>query len=87
MKTPCFNFYGRHTVLLCYYKLVYSYHQHYYLVVSFNSVQLGARGGAVVKALSYKPAGRGIRFPMVSLEFFSDIILSVALWFWDRISL
>jgi len=24
---------------------------------------------------------------MVSLEFFSDIILSVALWFWDRISL
>jgi len=32
-----------------------------------------ARGGVVVKALRYKPAGRG--FLMVSLEFFSDIIL------------
>jgi hypothetical protein len=29
----------------------------------------GARGGVMVKALHYKPAGRGVRFPMVSLEF------------------
>ena len=34
------------------------------------------RGGVVAKALCYKPAGRGL----VSLEFFSDIILPVALW-------
>jgi len=39
----------------------------------------GARGSVVVKALRYKP--------MVSLEFFSDIILSVALWPWGRLSL
>jgi len=44
-----------------------------------GTVDNGARGGVVVKALRYKPAGRGFRFPMVSLEFFSDKILPVAL--------
>ena len=44
---------------------------------------MGARGGIVVKALRYKR----VRFPMVSLKFFGDIILSVALWPWSRLSL
>jgi len=35
----------------------------------------GAHVGVVVKALCYKLAGRG--FPMVSLEFFIDMILPV----------
>ena len=31
-----------------------------------------SRGGLVVKALRYKPAGRGFDSSMVSLEFFTD---------------
>ena len=36
----------------------------------------------LVEALRYKPEGRGVRFPIVSLEFFIDIILSAALGLW-----
>jgi len=33
-----------------------------------------------VEALRYKPEGRGFDSPMVSLEFFIDVILPAALW-------
>jgi len=36
----------------------------------------------LVEALCYKPEGRGFDFPLVSLEFFIDIILPAALWPW-----
>ena len=51
------------------------------------SVSYRSLGGTLlvvqlVQALRYKPRGLRVRFPMVSLEFFIDIILPVALWPW-----
>jgi hypothetical protein len=48
---------------------------------------IGARGGVVVKALRYKPAGRGFDSRWCHWNFFSDIILQVALWPRSRLSL
>jgi hypothetical protein len=47
------------------------YTQEIFLVL----ISVEARDGVVVKVLRYKPGRSRVRFPMVSLEFFSDIIL------------
>jgi len=41
----------------------------------------------LVEELSYEPEGRGIRFPMGSLEFLIDLIRPAGLWTWSRLNL
>ena len=53
-------------------------HVHNFVVSAMNSYMQHC--GVVVKALRYKTGRSRIRFPIVSLEFFIDIILPVALW-------
>ena len=47
----------------------------------------GARGGAVGWGTALQVGRSRVRFPMVSLEFFIDIILPAALWSWGWLSL
>ena len=48
---------------------------------------VGVHGGAVSLGTALKVGRSRFRFPMVSLEFFIDIILPAALWPWGRLSL
>ena len=44
--------------------------------------ELGARDGAVGRGTVLQARVPRARFPMMSLEFFIDIILPAALWHW-----
>ena len=48
---------------------------------------IGARGSAVGWGTALQVGRSRVRFPMVSLDFFIDIILLAALWPWGRLSL
>jgi len=48
---------------------------------------LRARGGAVGWGTTLLAGRSRVRFPIVSLEFFVDIILPAALWTWNWLSL
>jgi len=47
----------------------------------------GARGGTVGWGTALQGGRSRVRFPMVSLEFFIEIILAIALWPWIWLSL
>jgi len=48
---------------------------------------VGVRDGAVGWGTALQTGSSRVRFPMVSLQFFIDIILPVALWPWGWLSL
>ena len=52
-----------------------------------NLIVDGAPGGAVGWGTALQAGRSRVRIPMVSLEFFIDIILLTALWPWGRLSL
>jgi len=52
-----------------------------------SSIIAGARGGAVGWGTALQVGRPQVRFPMVSLEFFIDIIIPGALWPWGWLSL
>ena len=47
----------------------------------------GTRGGAVSCGTALQAGRKRVRFPMVSLEIFIDIILPAALWPWGWLNL
>jgi hypothetical protein len=63
----------------------------FYVVGAVNVFEsrsvVGARGGAVGWGTALQTESLRDRFPIVSLEFFIDIILPVALWLWGRLNL
>jgi hypothetical protein len=48
--------------------------------IRIQYIVLGVRGGAVGSGTALQTGRSRVRFPMESLELFSDLILPVALW-------
>ena len=57
------------------------------LCLCMTTLTEGARGSAVGRGTALQVGRSRVRFPMVSLEVFIDIILPAALWPWGRLSL
>ena len=57
------------------------------VVLSWQMDFSGVRGGAVGWSTALQVGRSRVRFPMVSLQFFTDIILPAALWPWGRLRL
>jgi hypothetical protein len=58
-----------------------------HLIICTIHLEMGACGAAVGWGTALQVVRSRVRFPMVSLEFFIDIILQAALWPWGYLSL
>jgi len=56
-------------------------------ITVINYISTGARSGAIGQGTALQALSSRVRFPIVSLEFFIDIILPILLWPWRRLSL
>jgi hypothetical protein len=57
------------------------------IIIIIITIIIGAYGGAVGWGITLQAGSLGVRFPMMSLDFFIDIIFPAGLRRWGRLSL
>ena len=73
--------------LLIYVTLLTDYVTSHMLAIRRSNIRFGTRGGALGGGTVLLAGWEPVRFPLVSLKFFIDIILPAALRPWGRLSL
>ena len=56
-------------------------------IMAIKLISIGARGDAIGQGTELQTLKSRVRFPILSLKLFIDVILPIALWLWRRLSL